>query len=377
MATRRTFLKTAAATGAAMLFDRVALDAQSGTTPGRASKPLDILILGGTGYIGPYQVRAAVARGHRITVFNRGVSQADLPKGVMFLQGDRSIEKLDLKSLQGKKWDAAIDNSQIDPAWVTKTAELLKDAVKYYLYVSSTGVYLPYLTPNIKEDIKPVLVDPGSPGTTTSYGVRKALSEIENTKVFGDRAINVRPNFIVGPGDPTPRFNYWPARHARGGEILVPGAKDDHVQFADVRDLTAFMIHLIETGRTGTFNIAGDDKMTMERFQTALVTAIPRKQTLTWISDMDFLRANRLTAAIPWIPPRRNDKGEPYGQTYINSEKAEAAGLVYRPATDTIRDILAWYEGLSDEAKKAMAFPITPERESTILKAWHSRSPRS
>jgi len=377
MATRRTFLKTAAATGAAMLFDRVALDAQSGATPGRASKPLDILILGGTGYIGPYQVRAAVARGHRITVFNRGVSQADLPKGVMFLQGDRSIEKLDLKSLQGKKWDAAIDNSQIDPAWVTKTAELLKDAVKYYLYVSSTGVYLPYLTPNIKEDIKPVLIDPGSNGTTTSYGVRKALSEIENIKVFGDRAINVRPNFIVGPGDPTPRFNYWPARHARGGEILVPGAKDDHVQFADVRDLTAFMIHLIETGRTGTFNIAGDDKMTMERFQTALVTAIPRKQTLTWISNMDFLRANRLTAAIPWIPPRRNDKGEPYGQTYINSEKAEAAGLVYRPATDTIRDILAWYEGLSDEAKKAMAFPITPERESTILKAWHSRSPGS
>jgi 2'-hydroxyisoflavone reductase len=373
MATRRTFLKTAAATGAAMLFDRVALDAQSGATPARASKPLDILILGGTGYIGPYQVRAAVARGHRITVFNRGVSQADLPAGVMFLQGDRSIEKLDLKSLQGKKWDAAIDNSQTDPAWVTKTAELLKDAVEYYLYVSSTGVYLPYLTPNIKEDIKPVLVDPGGAGTTTSYGVRKALSEIENTKVFGDRAINVRPNFIVGPGDPTPRFNYWPARHARGGEILVPGAKDDHVQFADVRDLTAFMIHLIETGRTGTFNIAGDDKMTMERFQTALVTAIPRKQTLTWISDMEFLRANKLNAAIPWIPPRRTEKGEPYGQTYINSEKAEAAGLVYRPATDTIRDILAWYEGLSDEAKKTMAFPITPEREGAILKAWRER----
>jgi nucleoside-diphosphate-sugar epimerase len=251
-----------------------------------------------------------MARGHRITVFNRGVSQADLPAGVVFLQGDRSIEKLNLDALRGKKWDAAIDNSQTDPAWVTKTADLLKNAVTHYLYVSSTGVYLPYLTPNIREDIKPVLVDPD--GGTSSYGVRKALSELENTKVFGDRAINVRPNFIVGPGDPTPRFNYWPARHARGGEILVPGNHDDHVQFADVRDLTAFMIHLIETGRTGTFNIAGDDRMTMERFQTSLMAAIPRQQTLTWIADLDFLRANRLTAAVPWIPTRRNRKGEPY-----------------------------------------------------------------
>ena len=360
MPTRRTFLKVAGATGASLLLD--------GVQP----KPLNILILGGTGYIGPYQVRAAMARGHRVTVFNRGVSQADLPEGVTFLQGDRSIEKLNLDSLRGKRWDAAIDNSQTDPAWVTKTAELLKDSVRYYLYVSSTGVYLPYLTPNIKEDIKPVLIDPGGTGTT-SYGVRKALSEIENTKVFGDRAINVRPNFIVGPGDPTPRFNYWPARHDRGGEILVPGNKDDHVQFADVRDLTAFMIHLIETGRTGTFNIAGDDKMTMERFQAALVTAVPRKQTLTWIPDLDFLRTNRLTAAIPWIPTRRNEKGEPYGQTYINSDKAVAAGLIYRPATETIRDVLAWYQTLSDEAKKAMAFSLTPERESMIPTAWHAR----
>jgi 2'-hydroxyisoflavone reductase len=374
MPTRRSFLKVAGATGAALLLDRAVPHAQSNTSqPGRASKPLDILILGGTGYIGPYQVRAAMERGHRITVFNRGISQADLPKGVIFLQGDRSIEKLDLNSLKGKKWDAAIDNSQTDPAWVTKTAELLKDSVKYYLYVSSTGVFLPYLTPNIHEDIKPVLIDPGTTDGTASYGVRKALSEIENTKVFGDRAINVRPNFIIGAGDPTPRFNYWPARHDRGGEILVPGAKDDHVQFADVRDLTAFMIHLIETGKTGTYNAAGDDHMTMERFQNALVTAVPKQQTLTWISDMDFLRANRLTSAIPWIPPKRNEKGEPYGQTYINSDKAVAAGLTYRPATETIRFVLDWYRTLSDDDKKKMAFPITPEREATILKAWHEK----
>jgi 2'-hydroxyisoflavone reductase len=198
--TRRTFLTTTAGAGAALFLGKRSL-ALPTDIAARAEASLNILILGGTGYIGPYQVREAIARGHRVTVFNRGITQAELPASVMQLRGDRSIEKLDLESLKGKSWDAAIDNWQADPACVTKTAELLKNSVKYYLYVSSTGVFLPYLTPDIKEDIKPVLVDPGAT-TTTSYGVMKALSEIENTKAFGNRAINVRPNFIVGPEDP-------------------------------------------------------------------------------------------------------------------------------------------------------------------------------
>src|SRR4051812_42997801 len=178
MTTRRTFIKTTAG----LLIGRRAFALPAAST--RAATPLDILILGGTGYIGPYQVREAIARGHRVTVFNRGQHQADLPPGVVYLQGDRSIEKLDLDALRGKKWHAAIDNSQTDPAWVTKTAELLRDSVKYYLYVSSTGVFFPYDTPHfINEDVTPIVVDPD--GTTASYGVRKRLSEIENTRVFG------------------------------------------------------------------------------------------------------------------------------------------------------------------------------------------------
>src|SRR5262245_26544991 len=280
MTTRRSFLETTAGVVAYVLVGPRALTLSGHRT---RAKSLDILILGGTGYIGPYQVREAVSRGHRVTVFNRGIHQADLPQSVIHLQGDRSLEKLNLDALRGKKWDAAIDNSQSDPAWVTKTAELLRDSVDYYLYVSSTGVYFPYNTPDIKEDVAPLLVDPD--GTTASYGVRKALSEIENTKVFGDRAINVRPNFIVGPGDESDRFLYWPARYAKGGEILVPGSADDHVQFADVRDLATFMIRLIEEGRGGTFNIAGDDTITMRKFQAGLGEAIPRPpHTLTWIS---------------------------------------------------------------------------------------------
>lgn len=371
MTSRRSFIKTTTAASASLFLGQRAYALPIAQT--FAAAPLDILILGGTGYIGPYQVREAIARGHRVTVFNRGQRQADLPQGVTYLQGDRSIEKLNLDALKGKKWDAAIDNSQTDPAWVTKTAELLKERVKYYLYVSSTGVFFPYVTPNfIKEDVQPITVDPD--GTTKSYGVRKYLSELENTKVFGHRAINVRPNFIVGPGDESDRFMYWPDRYARGGEILVPGSPDDHVQFADVRDLAAFMIHAIETGKTGTYNIAGDDTVTMAKFQEAMGNVISTPpHTRTWISDMAFLRQYKLGANVPWIPPKLTPTAQKYGQNYINSDKAVAAGLKYRPMTDTIRDAAAWWQSLPAERRANNKFSYKPEMEAEALKAWRAK----
>jgi 2'-hydroxyisoflavone reductase len=371
MTTRREFIQAAAGAGAGLLLGKRALALPIGSTP--APAPHDILILGGTGYIGPYQVREAVARGHRVTVFNRGQHQADLPAGVIHLQGDRSLEKLNLDALRGKKWDAAIDNSQTDPAWVTKTAELLKDSVKYYMYVSSTGVFYPYATPRfLKEEDPFPLVD--ADGTTKSYGVRKALSEIENTKVFGNRAINVRPNFIVGPGDQSDRFMFWPQRYARGGEILVPGERDDHVQFADVRDLAAFMIHCIEAGKTGTFNIAGPDDITMEKFQQALGAAIPATgRTQTWVPDLEFLREHKIRFNVPWIPPTKTPEGLKYGQNYINSDKAVAAGLRYRPMTETIRDSLAWWQSLPAERREKNRFAYSPETEAAALTAWHAK----
>ena len=371
MSNRRTFIKATVGAGAGLFLGKRAFAFSNESAP--AAQPLNILILGGTGYIGPYQVREAIARGHKVTVFNRGQHQADLPAGVTHLQGDRSIEKLNLDALKGKTWDAAIDNSQTDPAWVTKTAELLKNSVKYYLYVSSTGVYFPYDTPHsIKEDVQPILKDPD--GTTNSYGVRKALSEIENTKVFGDRAINVRPNFIVGPGDESDRFLYWPSRYAKGGEILVPGDQDDHVQFADVRDLAAFMIRTIEEGKTGTFNIAGPDDVTMKKFQDALGTAIPTPaRTLTWIPDLEFLRTFRLGANVPWIRPKKTPEGVKYGQTYINSDKAVAAGLRYRPMVETIRDANAWWQSLPTERREKNKFAYQSAAEAAALTAWHAK----
>jgi 2'-hydroxyisoflavone reductase len=167
---------------------------------------------------------------------------------------------------------------------------------------------------------------------------------------------------------------FWPARYARGGEILVPGEQDDHVQFADVRDLATFMIHVIEEGKTGTFNIAGDDNITMRKFQDALGAAIPTPaRTLTWIPDLEFLRENRIRFNVPWIPPKVTPQGVKYGQNYINSDKAVAAGLRYRPMTETIRDSLAWWQSLPAERREKAKFAYTLETEAAALKGWHAR----
>jgi nucleoside-diphosphate-sugar epimerase len=328
--------------------------------------PLDLLILGGTGFIGPYQVRYAVSRGHRVTVFNRGRRQADLPRGVIQLQGDREGQ---LDSLRGKMWDAVIDNSATNPAWVKMSAELLRDAVGRYLFVSSTGVFLPYLTRPIDESVQPRLTD-NDAGDTKTYGVQKALSERETMRVFGDRAVVVRPHYIVGAGDTSDRFPYWPVRIARGGEILVPGDRTDPVQLIDVRDLTEWMVRLLEDGRSGIYNASGPRAtLPMEQFVYGVAAAIRSDVTWTWIDDYDFLAAQKLTYAVPWVMPR----GDTYGMSYIDSRKAIAAGLTYRSLADTTRATLDWWPTVPEARRTAPRFVLTPEREAEIIAAWKAR----
>ena len=208
-------------------------EAPPATAAPKAPRSLDLLILGGTSFLGPHQIRYALDRGHRISMFNRGRTEPRMFPGLVdqveHLEGDRDVN---LDALRGRRWDAVIDNSGQRVEWAREAAELLVDNVTHYLYVSSTGVYLPYLTANITEDVQPVLED-DPPRESPSYGVMKALSEREVQRVFGDRAIIVRPQYIVGPGDTTDRFPYWPVRIARGGRILVPGNRDDQVQLID------------------------------------------------------------------------------------------------------------------------------------------------
>ena len=373
MTTRRDFLKTGAAAGGALLAGLsagCARAAQPGGAAARAAappRPLDILVLGGTGFVGPHQVRHAVSRGHRVTIFTRGRRQAELPASVEYLVGDRD-GKLD--ALVGRRWDAVIDNSATNPAWVRQSAQLLKDAAGQYLYISSTGVYYPYRTTDIDETVQPRLVAEPPDDGSAKYGVAKALSEREAQAAFGDRATVVRPQFIVGPGDTTDRFPYWPVRVARGGDVLAPGRRSDPVQLIDARDLAEWTVLLLEQRRTGVFNAAGPrTTLTMERFLDGVRAGTGSDARYVWVDDYDFLARHEIQGIVPWIMLR----GDHLGMTSIDSGRAIAAGLTFRPLETTVRDTLAWWPTVPAERRAAPKFALTPEKEAAVLAEWRAR----
>jgi len=288
---------------------------------------------------------------------------------VEHLVGDRGS---DLSALEGRRWDAVLDNSGQDVGWVRDSAELLAGAVERYLFVSSTGVYYPYLEVGYTEaDEPPLTEDP--PRDPPSYGVMKARSEKEVLRVFGDRATVVRPNYIVGPGDTTDRFPYWPVRIAAGAEVLVPGSHDDPVQFMDVRDLTEWMIHLLEWDRSGVFNAAGPfpEQASIAEMVYGIRAAVSVPVDWVWIPDYDFLREVRLGAMVPWVMPR----GSSLGHTRINYQKAVANGLTYRPLAVTVRDTLDWWasDAVTPERRAEPGFVLDSEREAEIIAAWRAR----
>jgi 2'-hydroxyisoflavone reductase len=334
---------------------------------------MDILILGGTNLTGPHHVRYALERGHSVTIFTRGQTQPGLFQDsfeqVEHLIGDRENN---LDALRGRSWDVVIDASGMNEKWTKDSAELLRDSVDLYLYISSTGVYYPYLTTDIKEDTELVLVDESEGENVASrYGVMKALSEIEAQKVFGERTCIVRPGYIVGPLDRTHRGTYWPQRLRRGGEVLVPGMKGDLVQQIDVRDLTEWIIHLLENRVNGVFNATGPaSPLTMEEFVYGMRATTSAEVTWTWIEDYDFLTEHRVFYAIPWIMPM----GDNLGSQQINIDRAKASGLTFRPTAVTAMETLEWYDSLTEEERSAPPMALSPEREAEVLEAWRARS---
>lgn len=377
MLTRRDFLKTTAATGGAIIAGAPGALAQAAT--GAASDvlhvqpaPLRVLILGGTGFIGPHLVRHAVSRGHAVTTFTRGRRDGNLPPGVERLVGDRMINDTipqgNLRALEGRRWDVVFDDSATDPRWVQQSTALLKDSGQY-MFVSSTGVFLPYRTPDNDENAPVIVEPPNSP----DYGVRKAQSEQVVMRAFGERGLVVRPGYIVGPGDTTDRFSYWPQRLAQGGDVLVPGKPNDPSQFVDVRDLVEFMVKLVEEKRSGTYNVTGPaERLAWGRFIAEAQAAVNPSARLVWVDDYDFLREHKMTYAIPWMIP----EGDNEYHLQINNKKAIAAGLRFRPIAQTVKDTLAtWPERLAALPKGGNPnFRwITPEREKEVLALWAAR----
>ena len=362
MLNRRRFVKQVGLVTAAASLAPSVLSA--GTLPMGA--PLRLLVLGGTGFIGPHLVRLAVSRGHAVSIFTRGRRDGDIPASVERLVGDRNGQ---LAALEGRTWDAVIDDSATNPAWVRLSAELLRKSGRY-LFTSSTGVYYPYLTRGLTEsdEVHTDLRD--AKDGSEVFGTNKAQCEAIVREVFGDRGMVVRPTYIVGPGDYTDRFTYWPVRLTRGGEVLAPGNKSDRVQFIDVRDLAAFMLALVEKQGSGVYNAVGPHgEMTIETFLGQASRALGVSPQFTWVSDYDVLAKEGLDGIVPWILTRDND----YGHTYIGSTRSVQAGLSLRPVSDTVRDTLAWFNTLSADRRAGAKWVLSEQQERELLAAWHAR----
>ncbi len=350
--------------------------------PEPSPHPLNLLVLGGTHLIGPHLVAYALNRGHSVTTFTRGRSKPTVHQGLFHhveqLVGNRDG---DLEALKGRSWDAVIDNSGYRVQWATDSAELLRDAADLYLYTSSIGVYYPYTRDVLLED--DVLNDEIPPEDTLTevqkleygYAVMKTLSEREVVRVFGeDRTILSRPTYMVGPGDRSERFTYWPVRLPLGGEVLVPGKADDLVQFIDARDVSAFMVRLIEQRNVGAFNVAGPaSPMGMHAFVYGAHAAFSNPIEYVPVTDYDFLLEHDITEVTPWVL----STGDNYGTARASVEKAVASGLTFMPLAETVRDTHEWwYSGVvSEERMERMTSGegSLMAREADVIAAWRAR----
>jgi 2'-hydroxyisoflavone reductase len=417
--TRRDFVRLGLAAGAAGLalpawargFDGAPRPANpaiaTGAAAGKASRPLKILILGGTGLTGPQMIAYALPRGHQVTVFNRGRTEnrkGSVGDGVERLIGDRDPKVGDgLKALDTKQtWDVVFDNSGFFPRHVRASAELLKDRVGMYVFISTVSVYQQSAVNNTDESAPLVqLADPTTEDMAggMNYGGLKVECEKAAMEVFGkDRTAVLRPHLIVGPGDDTDRFTYWPVRVSEGGEVLAPHAPSEPTQMIDVRDLAEWAVRVAEDKVTGIFNVARPAVPapggTMGELLEACKTQSKSNATFTWV-DVEFLTSQGVApwADMPaWVP----SSSEAAGMSTVSSAAAVAKGLTIRPLETTVKDTLDWWpkeverrtrvgkELVAQAEKDGKAPPNLPpadrpragikaDREKAVLAAWAAR----
>ena len=377
--TRRDFVKTAAAVGAGLALGGASAcvsDTDSGDSAAIAPSSKRLLILGGTGFIGPNMVRYAVDRGHEVSIFTRGRSSAELPTAVERLVGDRND---DHAALEGRTWDVVLDNNAQDYRWVQTSTELLKDAAEQYIFVSSISAYdiegfgwgnrdRILMEPIVDESFKRISPPDGwEDGDDAGYGLMKTLGEDIAHAAFPDRTTIVRPGLIVGPGDRTDRFTYWPVRIDEGGEVLAPGNPLHANQIIDQRDLSEWIVRLAESGTTGDFHGVGPGyRLTMGEMLEQIGTVATNPFELTWVPE-DFLEAHGVSpwSDLPaWVP------GD--ALMFVAFRKAVDAGLTYRPLTVTARDTLEWDKTRPPEERANRRFGWSREREREVLDAWHA-----
>ena len=378
--TRRDFIRTTSVVGGGLALGASAACGDGQTDGGSKidapKKSLSVLILGGTGFIGPHMVRYAIDRGHKVTIFTRGRRELDLPESVERLVGDRND---DHTALEGRKWDVILDNNAQDYRWVQRSTELLADAARQYVLVSSISAYAlqgfgwdraddVMLEPIVDEDYPRVQPPEGwKDGDDASYGLMKTLSEKTVHEAFPGRTTVVRPGLIVGPGDMTDRFTYWPVRLDDGGEVLAPGNPDHANQVIDQRDLTEWIVRLAENGTVGDFNATGPaERLSMGSMLDQIGLATEKPYELTWVPE-SFLQAQGISPwqDLPaWIP------GDPL--MFVDVRDAIDSGLTFRPLVDTARDTLNWDKARPAGERANRRFGMSRERESEVLDAWRA-----
>jgi 2'-hydroxyisoflavone reductase len=392
VSSRRQFIQLTAATGGAVALSGVVparLQAALAARPaGRAERQLRILILGGTGFTGPFQVAYAVERGHHVTVFNRGRRQADLPASVVQLQGDRNaadgLTALRDEVARGTRWDVVIDNPTTLPHWVRDAGQVLSDATDQYVFISTISVYADTSRAGMDETT-PVLEYAGADPLTETmesfqanmgslYGPLKAAAERESERQFPGRATIIRPGLIVGPGDMSGRFTYWPVRLSRGGDVLAPGTGHDAAQIIDARDLAEWTIRVVENKVIGTFNATGPaGELSFAEMLGGVRAAFDGNTPtrLHW-APLEFLAEQGIRgwSELPvWMPPAADNTGF----MRVSIQRALDAGLTFRPLATTARDTLSWFEAQPADVQARIGGPLTADREATALQALRAR----
>jgi 2'-hydroxyisoflavone reductase len=330
---------------------------------------VELLILGGTLFLGRHLTAAALAQGHEVTLFNRGETNPDLFPEAEKLVGDRDG---DLRALEGRSWDAAVDVPGRVPRLVRTSAEALAGSVEHFTFVSSISVYADFSQPGIDEDSPTRPLEEGaSEDDMDTYGPRKAECERIVRELFPRRSLVVRPGLIVGPHDPTDRFTYWPRRIAVGGEVLAPGDPGRRVQVIDARDLAEWLVSMIELRVTGVFNATGPEyPLTMGRLLQECRAASRSDAGITWVEDRFLVDAG----VGEWMElPLWLADPEWAGMLETDVSRALDAGLSFRPLRETIRDTLEWDSERAPE-ERAGDVGLAPERERELLESWRART---
>lgn len=323
---------------------------------------MNILLLGGSIFLGRHIAIAALNNGHSVTFFNRGHHFPDDFPEIEKIRGDRAT---DLHLLHGRTWDVVIDTCGYFPRIVSTSAQFFADKAKRYVFISSVSVYAGEHG-HLDENSDVMRIEDPTVETITgeTYGALKYLCELAAEYYMPERVLTIRPGLIVGPNDWSGRFNYWVHRMNQGGNVLVPNASELITQFIDVRDLAEWTIRMVENTMTGIYNADGDTSRTFGDVIETCMRAAQREINLVPVSEHFLIEhgVQPYTELPLWIPPE-------FGSRTFDSSKANATGLTYRSINDTVESTAHWLSTISP-IEKALGKSLTPEREAELLRIW-------